>query len=108
MSRRAPRRLADALGPLVAGLEPPTTLAAVQRVWADAVGTEVARVARPVSERAGVLQVVCEDSVWAAELELIGPALVARLNAVLGRELLTSLRPRAGGSAPASRRRRFC
>ena len=107
MSRRAPRRLAEALGPLMAGLEPATTLATVQRLWADVVGVEVAAVARPVSERGGVLQIVCEDSVWAAELELMGPSLVARLNAAIGRELLSSLRPRADTSGRASSRRRF-
>ena len=43
---------------------------------------------------------MCSAAVWAQELELMGPSLVARLNAELGRPLLRSLRCRTG---PAGR-----
>jgi predicted nucleic acid-binding Zn ribbon protein len=46
--------------------------------------------------------VTCASAVWAQELDLMGPELVARLNAELGAELVRSLRcscaPARGGS----------
>jgi predicted nucleic acid-binding Zn ribbon protein len=93
--RRAPRPLGEALSGLLARLAPATTLAAVQEVWEEAVGTVVAAEATPTSEREGVLGVLCTESVWAHELELMGPELVAQINAALGREAITALRCRA-------------
>ena len=81
-------------------LAPQTVLAEVQRVWPGAVGAAVAREATPASERGGVLTVICRSSVWAQELDLMGPELVARLNEALGGERLTRLRCVA--SAPRS------
>jgi predicted nucleic acid-binding Zn ribbon protein len=75
---------------------PAGTLADVQRIWSTAVGPAVAEQARPSAEHAGVLTVLCSASVWAQELELMGPSLVARLNAALGDDRLTSLRCRTG------------
>jgi predicted nucleic acid-binding Zn ribbon protein len=92
MSRHAPRPLSLAVSALADRLAPQTTLAEVQRAWPDTVGAAVAREATPASERGGVLTVVCRSSVWAQELDLMGPELVARLNAALGAERLTSLR----------------
>ncbi|MGD0197651.1 MAG: DUF721 domain-containing protein [Solirubrobacteraceae bacterium] len=95
MRRRTPRRLALALAPLTARLEPTSTLAQVQRCWAEVVGPAIAAGAQPVAERDGVLHVACGDAVWSAELELMGPSVVAALNAALGREALRSLRLRS-------------
>jgi predicted nucleic acid-binding Zn ribbon protein len=55
----------------------------------------VAAVARPIAERDGVLTVICSDSVWAAELEMM-PELVERLNAVLGQRSIVRVRCRTG------------
>jgi predicted nucleic acid-binding Zn ribbon protein len=80
MSRRAPRPLASALGPLQATLAPATLLAAVQRAWPEAAGEAIAREATPVTERAGVVTVACSASVWAQELDLMAPLLIEKLN----------------------------
>jgi predicted nucleic acid-binding Zn ribbon protein len=77
-------------------LEPATTLARVQGCWADAVGELVSTEAQPVSERDGVVSVACRSSVWAQELELLGPDLVEKLNAALGDDAITRLRFKAG------------
>lgn len=82
-------------------LAPPTALAAVQRVWTGVVGEAIAREARPSSERAGVLTVACDASVWAQELELMGPALVERLNAALDQPVVARLRCVATGARRA-------
>ena len=96
MRRRAPRPIAAALEAFTAGLAPATVLAQVQGVWTEAVGETIAAHASPVGERGGVLEVACDESVWAAELELMAPELVARLSTALGRPAITALRCRTG------------
>ncbi len=85
-----PRPAANAFQAALGWAAPKTGLASVQAVWADAVGDQVAAVARPVSERSGVVTVVCSDSIWAEELDLMQ-----------GR-LLESLEQRLGATAPRS------
>jgi predicted nucleic acid-binding Zn ribbon protein len=95
MNRRAPRPISHALAALGERLEPASTLAAAQRYWDEVVGPTIATHARPVAERAGVLDIACSEAVWAAELELMGPQLVDALNKKLGAGKLRSLRVRA-------------
>jgi len=83
MSRRAPRPLSDAIGPLQDALAPATLLAAVQRAWPAVAGEAIAREATPVAERGGVVTVACEAAVWAQELDLMSPLLIERLNAAI-------------------------
>ena len=96
MSRLAPRPFSFALESFTATLAPATTLARVQQVWGQVLGARIAEAGTPVSEHDGVLTVVCADSVWAAELELMGPELVERLNAAVGAETVHKLRCRTG------------
>lgn len=92
MRRHAPRRLGTAIGELTDRLAPKSTLAEVQRAWPQAVGAAVAREATPTAEHDGTLTVTCRSSVWAQELDLMGPELVERLNAALDSTRLTALR----------------
>ena len=92
MRRTQPRPLSHAVAALADRLSPQTTLAEVQRVWPDAVGHVIAAQAEPTGEREGVLTVTCSSSVWAQELDLMGPDLVGRINAALGTESVRSLR----------------
>jgi predicted nucleic acid-binding Zn ribbon protein len=92
MSRRSPRPAATAFARVVDELAPATLLAEVQRVWAAVVGEVVAAEATPTAERAGTLTVTCKSAVWAQELDLMGPDVCTRLNAVLGREAVAGLR----------------
>jgi predicted nucleic acid-binding Zn ribbon protein len=84
MRRLAPRPLSHALAGFTAGLAPATTLARVQGCWNEVVGEGVGAESQPVSERDGVVTVACRSSVWAQELELLGPELVERVNTALG------------------------
>lgn len=84
--------MAGALDEVLAGLAPRTPLAAIQRVWVEAVGTAFAEMSDPVAESEGRVRVACRSSVWAQELELMAPMVVARLNELLGRPLVTGLR----------------
>jgi predicted nucleic acid-binding Zn ribbon protein len=89
--RAAPRPLSAALDEVVRASAPPTVLARVQAVWPEAAGTVVTAAATPVSEREGVVTVACESAVWAGELELLAPDLLARLNARLGSDAAGSV-----------------
>jgi predicted nucleic acid-binding Zn ribbon protein len=98
VSRKAPRPASTAMDALTARLMPATVLGDVQRVWGDAVGPAIAAEATPTAERAGTLVVTCSSSVWAQELTLMGPDLVASLNAAIGRPAVQALRCQAATS----------
>jgi predicted nucleic acid-binding Zn ribbon protein len=95
MRRREPRPAGHAIAALAERLAPQTLLADVQRVWAQAVGEIVAAQAEPTGERDGVLAVTCSSAVWAQELDLMAPELVARLNGLLDRADVRGMRCRA-------------
>ncbi|MBV9336191.1 MAG: DUF721 domain-containing protein [Solirubrobacterales bacterium] len=90
--RRTPRRLTLALDQIRDELEPDSLLAEVQRVWREAVGAAIAQEALPTSERGGILTISCSASVWAQELDLMGPAIVGRLNKSLRSGEISRLR----------------
>ena len=92
MRRRAPRPLGIAIDELTTRLAPATLLGDVQRVWEAAAGPAISREAAPVSERAGTVTLQCTSGVWMAEIDLMGPALVAQLNAQLGAERVSAVR----------------
>jgi predicted nucleic acid-binding Zn ribbon protein len=96
LRRPAPRSLSSAIGRLAGELAPATALARVQEVWERATGPTIAAAARPVAERDGVVTVLCEASVWAHELELMGDDIVARLNGELGAPAVRELRCKTG------------
>jgi predicted nucleic acid-binding Zn ribbon protein len=92
MRRLAPRPLSAALDGVVGDVAPDTLLARVQGAWASVAGPRLAAAAQPVSERDGVVTVACESGVWAQELELLAPDLIAGLEAALGGRFATKLR----------------
>jgi predicted nucleic acid-binding Zn ribbon protein len=81
--RRSPRSLEAALTVLADDLAPQTLLGDVQRAWAATVGGSIAAQAQPTAERGGVVTISCAASVWAQELDLMAPQIIARLNAAL-------------------------
>ena len=83
MRGHAPRKLGSALGAVRQEVAPATPLAAVQSVWSQVAGDAIAAEAQPVSERDGAVTVACRSATWAQELDLMGPDLLARLNAAL-------------------------
>jgi predicted nucleic acid-binding Zn ribbon protein len=90
--RRAPRPVALALHAIAEELAPDTLLAEVQRAWPDAVGPSIAAQARPTAERTGVVTISCAASVWAQELDLMAPQIIARINGDLRRGRVERLR----------------
>jgi predicted nucleic acid-binding Zn ribbon protein len=73
-------------------LAPESLLADVQRAWRTAVGPTIAAEAQPTAERGGVVTVSCSASVWAQELDLMAPAILERLNQLLGSGHVSRLR----------------
>ena len=92
--RRAPVPLAGAIEALARRLEPATPIARIQREWEGVVGPAIAAECSPVSERGGVVTVVCRSAVWAQELTFMGPDLVVRINAALPAPRVTELKCR--------------
>lgn len=90
--RRSPRPLALALEAVRDELAPETLLADVQRAWPEVVGAVIAAEAQPTAERGGVLTISCSAAVWAQELDLMAPAILGRLNGVLGEARVGRLR----------------
>ena len=93
MSRRTPRSASHAVRELTDRLAPATSLALVQRAWPGAAGEVLAAQASPTGEAQGVVTVTCASAVWAQELDLMAPAVIERLNAALGTDLVRALRP---------------
>ncbi|HZO77173.1 MAG TPA: DUF721 domain-containing protein [Solirubrobacteraceae bacterium] len=93
---RSPHLLSGSLDMLAQQLAPDTVLAKIQRAWPDAVGAAIAQHAKPVAERAGVLTISCESSVWAQELDLMSQGILERVNESLGSGRITRLRCVAG------------
>lgn len=68
--------------------------------WEGAVGPEIARHSRPTALRGDVLEVAVDSSVWAQQLQLQRPRLLAALARALpeGQTPPGALRFRVGGS----------
>lgn len=68
------------------GWEAPAAVGGVMGRWAEIVGEDVAKHSEPerYDEGERVLVVRCDSTVWATNLRLLAPALVARLNEDLG------------------------
>ncbi len=92
LHRRSPRPVSIPLDRIRDDLAPQTLLAYVQRAWPEAVGAAIAAEATPTSERGGTVTISCSASVWAQELDLMGPTIVERLNRVLGDRGISRLR----------------
>ena len=90
--RRAPRPASTAFQVALQRAAPKTRLAAVQSVWEEVVGDRLAAVAHPASERDGAVTVVCADTVWTEELDLMGAQLEGALRERLGEAAPKSLR----------------
>ena len=63
-----------------------------EKVWRVTVGEAIAEQAQPTAERGGVVTISCAASVWAQELDLMAPQIVAKLNAALGGDAVRRLR----------------
>lgn len=93
----SPKPIGAALERALEGMAPKTPLAEIQSVWLQAVGPQIAAVTSVIEEREGVVTIECESSVWAQELEMMGPRLLQKLTSELSGPAPDLLRFRASG-----------
>lgn len=91
----SPKPIGAVLDEVRRDLAPETPLASVQTLWDRTVGDRIAAVTEVVEERDGVVTVECSSAVWAQELELMSPRIIARLRDELGDAAPEKLRFRA-------------
>ncbi|WP_404958745.1 DUF721 domain-containing protein [Streptomyces sp. 147326] len=83
------------------GWEMPMAVAGVMERWPEIVGPEIAAHCEPERYEDRELVVRCDSSAWAAQLKLLAPQLVARLNADLGQGTVRMIKVRGpGGGRP--------
>ena len=99
--RRNPRPIGGAIAAFADRLAPATPLSEIQRVWEAAVGPAIVAQAQPTAERGGVVTVTCATAVWAQELDLMSPDIIARLNAALAPSTGVEVRSLRCQSVPA-------
>ena len=89
-----PQRIGGLLADYVAerGWERPLSEARVFSDWAALVGADVAAHCAPTALTGGELKVTAESTAWATQLRLLSAALLARLVAELGPDVVTSIR----------------
>ncbi|MEV7519114.1 DUF721 domain-containing protein [Streptomyces sp. NPDC091371] len=83
------------------GWEMPMAVAGVMERWPEIVGPDIAAHCEPERYEDRELLVRCDSSAWAAQLKLLAPQLVARLNADLGQGTVRLIKVRGpGGGRP--------
>jgi len=96
--RSQPRKVGSVVSKVLDDLGLDAAAAAFQlgERWEEAVGSEIARHCRPVAVRGRVLEARVDSSVWAQQLQLRVPEILAALRDVLGEEAPTDVRFRVG------------
>ncbi|GHB66058.1 UPF0232 protein [Streptomyces cirratus] len=82
------------------GWEMPMAVAGVMERWPEIVGPEIAAHCVPERYEDRELVVRCDSSAWAAQLKLLAPQLVARLNAELGQDTVRMIKVHGPGGRP--------
>src|SRR3712207_5545355 len=91
-----PMPLSDALARVGAelGLAPGDAHGTLAARWVEVMGDDVAAHAHLVSVRDGVLTVTVDDPIWASQLRYLETAVVKRGTALVGSDVVRSLRVR--------------
>ncbi|MEV7724679.1 DUF721 domain-containing protein [Streptomyces sp. NPDC101733] len=82
------------------GWEMPIAVAGVMERWGEIVGPDIAGHCVPERYEDRELLVRCDSSAWAAQLKLLAPQLVARLNADLGQGTVRLIKVQGPGGGP--------
>ncbi|MFD3805224.1 DUF721 domain-containing protein [Streptomyces sp. NPDC058611] len=82
------------------GWEMPMAVAGVMERWPEIVGPDIAAHCEPERYEDRELVVRCDSSAWAAQLKLLAPQLVARLNADLGQGTVRLIKVHGPGGRP--------
>nr|WSX50889.1 DciA family protein [Streptomyces sp. NBC_00974] len=82
------------------GWEMPMAVAGVMERWPEIVGPDIAAHCVPDRYEDRELVVRCDSSAWAAQLKLLAPQLVARLNTDLGQGTVRLIKVHGPGGGP--------
>ncbi|MBT2466349.1 DUF721 domain-containing protein [Streptomyces sp. ISL-66] len=82
------------------GWEMPMAVAGVMERWPEIVGADIAAHCVPDRYEDRELVVRCDSSAWAAQLKLLAPQLVARLNTDLGQGTVRLIKVHGPGGGP--------
>lgn len=88
------------------GWSPRVAEGAVFGQWATVVGEQIAEHTNPAALRDGVLTVEAESTAWATQLRLVQSQLLAKIAAVVGDGVVTTLKI-VGPSGPSWRKGRY-
>jgi predicted nucleic acid-binding Zn ribbon protein len=66
-------------------------------LWGEAVGGNIARRARAVAVRGGILFVQVDNSVWLQELSLLKEGIIEKINKLVGKDVVRDIVFRVGG-----------
>lgn len=86
LKKRAPMKQAERVGPLLKqvlgerGMEERLSRYQAWLVWDKLVGEQIARRARPLRFRQGVLEVQVDHPVWMQQLQMLKPQILAKLH----------------------------
>jgi predicted nucleic acid-binding Zn ribbon protein len=105
---RDPQRIGSVLRDVVGarGWERPLADARIFAEWPALVGPDVAAHCSPTALRAGELRITAESTAWATQLRLLSTALLSRLRAELGADVVVRL-VISGPAAPSWRHGRL-
>lgn len=106
MRRSQPTQVEQLLGDVLdeLGLEEAARAHRLGQCWEEAVGPQIAAHCQPAGLRDGVLEAQVDSSVWAQQLQLRSPEILASLRDRLGEEAPTALRFRVGYAGPGRRK----
>jgi predicted nucleic acid-binding Zn ribbon protein len=99
---KSPDRSAVHIGGVLDGLlkqfrtEAEDGMLRIWRVWAEAVGEEIARNARPAAVKGSTLLVHVSSSTWLHHLQFLKGEVIARLNAKLERPAVADIKFKVG------------
>jgi predicted nucleic acid-binding Zn ribbon protein len=65
-------------------------------LWGEAVGQGIARKSRATSVRDGILFVTVQNSMWLQELALLKEGIIAKINSLVGRDVIKDIVFRVG------------
>ena len=105
-SERPPMRKAESIGSLLKqvlddqGMGDRLSRYQAWLVWDKIVGEQIARRARPLRLREGVLEVRVDNPVWMQQLQMLKPKILKKLNEELPNALIEDIYLRRGSHAP--------
>ena len=105
MKRKRPKGQFEHIGPIIETLvktyrrESDTQLVRIWDLWDDVLGEPIVQNARPAAFKGKILLVHVTSPVWIHQLQYLKQEMIAKLNAALGKNLISDLKFKIGPPA---------